>query len=1027
MSKSMRKALAFFAVIFAAASAWAETAPSLGNDLLRPLRWRNIGPLRGGRSLAVAGSAARPLEYYFGAVGGGLWKTTDGGTSWNPVSDAWFESSSVGAVAVAPSNPDIVYAGMGETELRGNIIQGDGIYKSTDAGKTWTRTGLEKSMAIARIRIDAANPDLVYVAAFGDPYKEGPDRGVYRTRDGGKTWPKLLYRDPKSGAIDIAVDPNNPQVIYASLWEAYRTPHSMSSGGPGSGLFKSTDSGEHWTEITRNPGMPAGLIGKTTMSVSGADSNRLYALVEAKEGGLFRSDDAGATWALVNDSRHLWQRAFYFHRVYADPKSRDTVYISNYELNRSRDGGRNFAKITTPHSDHHDFWISPNDPQRMIDSNDGGANVSVNGGRTWTPQTFSTAQMYHVMTTRHTPYDVCGAQQDNTTLCMPSNGRGANLYPVGGGESGYVAPDPKDQNVFYAGSYGGYMTRLDRSTNQRRLINIWPEYPVGQSARDLKERFQWTTPIVFSPVDPKILYVSSQHLWKTTNEGQTWTAISPDLTRHDPATLGPSGGPLTLDQTGVETYGTIFTVAPSRQDVNTIWTGSDDGLAQITRDGGKTWTNITPPDLPPFSRISLIEASPHANGTAYLAASRYQLGDRTPWVYRTADFGKTWAKIVTGIPGDDFPRAIREDPTRRGLLYLGTERGMFISYDYGALWQTLQLNLPVTPVHDMAVEQNDLVIATHGRGFYILDNIGVLRQMNAEVSNAPAYLFEPSIATRSVSRGVTIDYFLQGATTGLKLEILDAAGKVVRSFTGPPPAKRVDASAQEADEDSVPAPDLYVPADKGMNRYVWDMRSVPSHDFPGLIMYQASTRGPVVPPVKYQVRLTAADTVLTKPITIAKDARLINVTDADLREEFRLAREIQDKFSLTNDTVTRIRRMKADIADRVARANSDAVTSAAERLNNSLTEIEGHLYQYRNRATKDPLNFPPQLNNKLGSLLMIVDSADSKPTDSSYVVYKELAAAVDRWLANLADLLGRDLTALNKALAGAGLPPVAGS
>lgn len=1008
------------------ASAGAES-PSITADssLLRPLRWRNIGPLRGGRSLAVAGSAARPLEYYFGAVGGGLWKTTDGGTTWDPVSDAFFRTSSVGAVAVSPSNPDVVYVGMGETELRGNIIQGDGIYKSTDGGKTWTHAGLPKTMAIARVRVDASNPDLVYVAAFGDPYGRNPERGVFRSKDGGQTWDRVLYRDEKTGAEDLVIDPRSPRTLYASLWEAFRTPHSMSSGGPGSGLFKSTDGGDHWTELTHNPGLPGGVIGKISMAVSGADSNRVYALIEAREGGLFRSDDAGATWTLINNTRSLWQRAFYFLRVYADPAARDTIYVSNYELQRSTDGGRTFQTIRTPHGDHHDFWIAPDNPKRMIDSNDGGANVSVNAGRTWTAQNFSTAQLYHVVTTRHLPYDVCGAQQDNTTVCVPSNGRGASFYPVGGGESGYIAAGPKNTNIYYAGSYGGYMTRYDRGTNQRRDINIWPEYPVGQSARDLKERFQWTTPIVFSPVDPKILYVGSQHLWRTANEGQTWTSISPDLTRHDPATLGPSGGPITLDQTGVETYAVIFTIAPSRQDPNTIWTGSDDGLVHLTTDGGKNWTNVTPPALPAFSRVSLIEASPHHPGTAYLAANRYQLSDRSPYVFKTSDFGKTWIKIVNGIPGDDFPRAIREDRARRGLLYLGTERGVYVSLDDGALWQPLQLNLPVTPVHDIACEQNDIVIATHGRGFYVLDNIGLLRQFSPEVTQSGPYLFEPAGAIRSVSR-VTVDYYLPDNTSGLQLEFLDSAGHVLRMLTGTSAPATEAKAPQESDEESGPAPVTHVPAQKGVNRFVWDLRATPSHSFPGLIMYQANIHGPIVPPGRYQVRLTAGGKTLTRAFTIAKDPRLGSVTDADLQEQYRLAREIQDKFSATNDTVIRIRRIKTEIADRVAQAKNSSITSAGERLAESLTEIEGHLYQYRNRATKDPLNFPPQLNNKLGTLLLIVESADARPTDSSYVVFKELSTRVDRYLGELADLLGRDLNAFNRTLAGSGLAPLSG-
>lgn len=1019
--RSARTAFGTLAFIVVAMNVLAaEAPPDLG--LLQPLRWRNIGPLRGGRSIAVAGSAARVFEYYFGATGGGLWKTTDGGLTWNPVSDNFFKMFSVGAVAVSPSDPDVVYVGMGESQLRGNIIQGDGIYKTTDGGRTWMHSGLEKTMAIARVRIDPSDPKRVYVAAFGDPHGKNLERGVFRSKDGGKTWDRILYRDEKTGAVDLVIDPHNPSILYASLWEAFRTPYSMSSGGPGSGVFKSTDGGDHWTELTHNPGMPAGVIGKIGISVS-SDSTRVYALVEAKEGGLFRSGDAGATWTLVNGARSLYQRAFYFQHVYADPVSRDTVYVSNFELQRSTDAGRTFEVIRTPHSDHHDFWIAPNDPKRMIDSNDGGTNVSINAGRTWTAQNYSTAQIYHVVTTKHVPYDVCGAQQDNSTVCVPSNGRGASFYAVGGGESGYVAADPKNPTVFYAGSYGGYITRLDRGLNQRRDINIWPEFPFGQSAQDLKERFQWTTPIMFSAIDSQTLYVGSQHLWKTTNEGQTWTAISPDLTLHDPSTLGPSGGPITLDQTGVETYATIFTIAPSRREASTIWTGSDDGLVQITKDAGKTWTNVTPRELAPLSRISLIEASPHQAGTAYVAANRYQLADRSPYVFKTMDYGKSWTKIVNGIPHDDFVRAIREDTDRRDMLYLGTETGFYISFDGGARWEAMRLNLPVTPVHDIVCERNDLVIATHGRGFYVLDNVGLLRQWGPDVTKAGVYLFAPADGTRTAS-SVTVDYYLAEASPDLKLEFLDSDGKLVRTLTAGATEQR---PAQEADEEGGgPPPALHASSQKGVHRFVWDMRSTPSHDFPGMIIRQANIHGPLVPPGRYQVRLTAGGQTLTRSFSIRRDSRLTNVTDADLVAQYKLAKEIQDKFNQTNDTVTRVRRIKADIADRISKAHNDGVSSSGHRLSESLTEIEGRLYQYRNRAAKDPSNFPPQLNNKLGSLLMIVESADTRPTDASYTVFELLTSHLDRELAGLADLLGRDLTRFNAALAELHLMPVAG-
>src|SRR6185503_16070595 len=693
------------------------------------LRWRSIGPNRGGRSQTAEGSASRPLEYYLGATGGGIWKTTDGGLTWRPVSDKQIKSSSVGAIAIAPSNPDVVYAGMGETELRGNIIQGDGVYRTTDAGKTWTSLGLEKTQTVARIRVHPTNPDLVYVAALGNPYGANAERGVFRSKDGGKNWERVLFRDDKTGAVDLVMDPKNPDILYAGLWEVFRTPHSLSSGGPGSGLFKTTDGGTTWTELTKNPGLPKPLWGKVGIAVSGADSNRLWAIVEAKDGGIFMSDDAGASWKLANDERRIRQRAFYYSRIYGDPAAKDTFYVLNTSTYRSTDAGKSLRPLRDPHGDNHDLWIAPNDPKRMINTNDGGANVSVNGGETWTSQQFPTAQLYGVYTTSHVPYHVCGAQQDNSTVCVPSSGSGDEMHAVGGGESGYIAPDPLDTDVFYAGSYGGLLTRINRRTGEQRAINVWPDNPMGHNSGDMPQRFQWTYPIVISPTDPKTIYVTSQHVWKSTNEGQSWQQISPDLSRHDPSTMGDSGGPITLDQTGVETYAVVFALAPSPLDGKVIWAGSDDGLVHVTRDGGQSWTKITPPDLPEFARISLIEASPHDAATAYVAANRYQRADRAPYVYRTHDYGQTWTKIVTGIRPDDFARSIDEDPKRKGLLFLGTESGIYVSFDAGGAWQSLRLELPVTPVHGVLVKNDDLVIATHGRSFYVLDNINVLRQI----------------------------------------------------------------------------------------------------------------------------------------------------------------------------------------------------------------------------------------------------------------------------------------------------------
>jgi photosystem II stability/assembly factor-like uncharacterized protein len=1004
-----------------------QTAPSAAEGidaaLLAGLSWRSIGPARGGRSQAVAGSSSRPLEYYFGATGGGLWKTTDGGVTWRAASDKFFKSSSVGAIAVSESNPDVVYVGMGETELRGNIIQGDGVYKSTDGGKTFTHVGLEKTLAIARIRIHPSNPDIVYVAALGDPYGATSERGIFKSTDGGQTWTKSLFRNERTGAVDLSMDVGRPDVLYAGLWEVFRTPHSLSSGGPGSGLFKTTDGGGTWKEISGNEGLPKPVWGKVGVAVSGADTNRVYAIIEAADGGVFVSDDAGQTWKIINDDRRLRQRAFYYTRIYADPQAKDTVYILNTGIYRSTDAGKTIRAIRVPHGDNHDLWIAPNDPKRLINSNDGGANVSVNGGESWTDQDFPTAQFYNVITTSHIPYHVCGAQQDNSTACLSSTGAG-NLYDVGGGESGYIAPDPQDTDVFYAGSYGGLLTRINRRTGEERAINVWPDNPMGFSSSDMTERFQWTYPIVFSPTDPRTLYATSQHVWRSRNEGQTWERISPDLTRHDPSTMGPSGGPITLDQTGVETYAVVFALAPSPVDSRVLWAGSDDGYVQVTRDGGLKWEKVTPPDLPEFTRISFIEASPHDAGTAYFAGNRYQRADRSPYVYKTTDYGKTWTRIVRGLPPADFARTIREDKKRKGLLFLGTENGIYVSFDEGAVWQSLRLEMPVTPVHGIEVKGNDVVIATHGRSFYVMDDISVLRQVTSTTHNEPVVLFRPSAAIRSISRGVSIDYFLKTAANSVTIEILDSSGSVIRKFTGPPPEKSDSTSAEENGDDNPRPATPRAPGKQGMNRFTWDMRHSSARDFPGLIMWAGSTRGPLAPPATYRVRLTANGMTKTQDFTITRNEGVKTITDADLVEQFKLAKQIHDRVNSANEAVLRIRTVKDQINARVTTADDAAIKAAGEPLVEKLTSIEGEIYQYRNRSSQDPLNYPIRLNNKLAALQGLVETGDAKPTDQSYAVFKELSGRLDQQFGQLDSLFSIDLANFNKLLQRKKLAPV---
>jgi photosystem II stability/assembly factor-like uncharacterized protein len=992
------------------------------------LSWRSLGPLRGGRSIAAVGSVARPYEYYFGATGGGLWKTTDGGTTWRPVTDGKINSSSVGAVAVAPSNPDVVYIGMGETQLRGNIAQGDGVYKSTDGAKTWKHLGLADTLAIAKIRVDPKNPDLVYVAAFGHPAGPSDERGVYRSKDGGATWEKILFRDNKTGANELILDPRNPHTIYVALWEAGRTSHGMTSGGPGSGIFKSTDGGDHFTEISRNPGLPRGVLGKIGLSVSGADSNRVYAQIEAEDGGFFLSDDAGATWKLVTDRRELRQRAFYYTRVYADPKAKDTVYVLNVGFNKSVDAGKTWTTIRPPHGDNHDMWIASDDPKRMIEANDGGANVSVNGGETWTDQDFPTAQFYHVTTTKDVPYHVCGAQQDNSTACVSSEGTAGGFggrvapifYSAGGGESGYIASNPDDPNIFYAGSYGGFITRFDRRTDQSRAINPYPDNPMGYPSADIAERFQWTFPIVFSPQDSNVLYVGSQHVWKTTNEGQSWTKISPDLTRHDPSTLGPSGGPITKDHTGVETYATVFSIAPSPKDANVLWTGSDDGYVHVTRDGGKNWTNITPKDLPDFARISLVEASPYRAGSAYVAANRYGRDDFAPYAYRTDDYGQTWTKIVNGVAPRDFVRAIREDIKREKMLYLGTESGVYVSFDNGDQWQSLRQDLPVTPVHDIAVEQRDLLIATHGRALYIMENIAPLRQTTDEAKAAAFHLYKPEPARRGLDNHASFDYSLKTAAQKVTIEVLDAQGQAIRTFTGvPEPAdKKPEPPAEGGGFRRPQDPKPTVVA--GTHRLNWDLRYPGATEFPGLIMWAASARGPLAAPGSYSVRLTVDGAAQTRPFVIKREETLLkDVTDADLQQQFDLAMQVRNKASQANDAILLIRGIKGQVDERIKKLDTgkpgkkpSPTLVMARAFNGTLSAVEGEIYQVKNQSSQDPLNFPIKLNNKIGALQGVIESADAKPTDQSREVFKMLSDRLDVQIAKMDTAIKTDLPRL---------------
>lgn len=983
------------------------------------LAWRNIGPNRGGRSIAVAGSSARPHEYYFGATGGGLWKTTDGGISWAPVTDGQLASSSVGAVAVAPSNPDVVWLAMGETQLRGNVMQGDGMYRSTDGGRTWRHAGLANVPAIGRVRVDPSDPDRAYVAALGDPFGPSDARGIYRTTDGGKSWRLVLHNGPRAEGADLVIDPNNPQILFATLWEVYRAPWILSSGGPGSGLYKSTDGGDTWQELTRAPGLPNGVRGKMTVAVSGADSRRVYANIEAVDGGLHRSDDGGATWVRINAHRDLWQRAFYFLRVVADPEDRETVYVLSFQLERSRDGGRSFTPVPTPHADHHDLWIDPKDPQRMVEANDGGAVVTTNGGRTWTSQRYPTAQIYRVTTTDERPYHVCGAQQDNTTVCVPSRDGGLAppgsapgdwYYAVGGGESADIATVPGNPDRFYAGSTNT-LTTFDRRHATERDVQPWPRIVMGEPASAMPERWNWTYPLATTARDPRALYAGSQHLWKSRDEGRTWRRMSPDLTRADPATMGNSGGPIVFDQDGPEVFATIFTIAPSRFDTSTVWTGSDDGFVHITRNAGRTWRNVTPPGLTPRSRVSRIDASPHRPGSAYVAMERHQLGDRAPYAWRTDDFGSTWTPIHAGLPPGAFVRVIREDPLRPGLLFAGTEHGVFASLDNGTTWRALSLNMPDLQVADLVVKDNDVVIATHGRSFWVLDDITPVRQASMQMlerTETRAQLFRPPTATRRLGPA-HIDYYLPVGTDSAAITLDDAGTQRVRRWT--------------------------IRARTGLLRTNWDLTYPGATSFPGIVLEGGNPeRGVLAPPGSYRLTLTAwsAPGVATsvQPLVLARDPRQPGVSDADLRRQFQLAMNIRTAESEANEGVLRVRALRADVTTRLADTLTISATArrpvvaAADTLLSSVGAVEGELYQVKNQSPKDKIANPIKVNDRLTGLRSIVESGDGAPTVAQVRVYRELRRELDQLLSRLGAALDRDLARLNAALRAAGLPPI---
>jgi photosystem II stability/assembly factor-like uncharacterized protein len=1026
--------------------------PNQKNNPLAIFQYRQIGPFRGGRVTAVAGISNQPNVYYFGATGGGVYKTTDGGVNWVPVSDDYFKTGSVGAIGVSESDPNVVYVGMGESPVRGNVSHGDGVYKSNDAGKTWKFVGLGDTRQIGRVRVHPKNPDIAYVAALGHLWANNQERGVFRTRDGGKTWQRILFRDDKTGAIDLILDPTNPNTIYAGFWQIKRTPWSLESGGAGSSMYKSTDGGDTWSEIKSNKGLPSGVWGKIGITVSPVNPNRIWAMIEAKDGGLYRSDDAGDNWQRVSDSPQIRQRPWYYTRVYADSQNADTVYVLNVAFHKSSDGGRTFSTIGVPHSDNHDLWIAPNDNQRMINSNDGGANVSTDGGRNWTEQDQATAQFYRVTTDNDFPYNIYGAQQDNSTVKIPSRTADFNInethwYDVGGGESGWIAPHPENSDIIFAGSYGGYLTRYDHRTKQQRNVNVYPDNPMGAGAEAMKYRFQWNYPILFSPhkTDGKFpLYAAGNILFRSMDEGQSWQAISPDLTTNDKSKQGTSGGPVTQDNTSVEYYCTIFTVAESPITQGVIWAGSDDGLVHITRDGGKNWDNVTPKGMPEWIQINAIDASPHNAGTAYVAATAYKTDDYRPYLFKTTDYGKSWKKIVNGIANDAFTRVVREDPNRRGFLYAGTETGMYYSTNDGDTWQSLRLNLPIVPITDLAVHKReaDLVVATQGRSFYVLDNLPLLYQM-ADMQRAEAFLFKPEDAYRTPGgggfqfaptaafganppNGAVVHYYLKSRPKEITLEFLDSTGKSIRKFTGKPSVEGAPQQQPQSPFGGGGAGEPPLPVEIGLNRFVWNYRLPNATGLPGLIMWGGSLAGPRVVPGAFQVRFAVDGKVIsTENFAIKADPRL-KTPQADFQKQFDFLSNTRDKLNATHEAILEIRDVRKqfeDLSGRMKPDQKDLKDKAAEIMK-KLTAVEEELMQTKIKSSQDALNYPIKLNNKLAALASSVDSADYAPTAQSFDVYNDLTGRIDAQLAILTRIKTEDITAFNRMFAEKNLPVI---
>ena len=987
------------------------------------LNWRSIGPYRGGRASSVTGVSNSDNTYYFGATGGGIWKTTDSGQNWRNISDGFF-GGSIGAISASESDPNILYVGTGEKTVRGNVSPGyGGFWKSDDAGETWKKMNLDiDQVQVGRIAIHPKNPDIVYIAIIGDLFKDSSKRGVYKSIDGGKSWRQVLFSNERSGAVDISIDKNNPRIIFASTWNIRRTPYSLESGGEGSGLWKSTDGGETWKNISDNEGLPSGIWGISGVSVSPVNSKKVFALIENKEGGLFRSDDGGSSWEKVNEDRNLRQRAWYYTRVYADTQNENRVYVMNVSFWRSEDGGKSFDRYRTPHGDHHDLWIDPENNKRLIVADDGGAQVSSDDANNWsTYMNQPTAQYYRVATDNSFPYNILVAQQDNSTQRVPHRVNSGGISErdwerSAGGESAHLAAKPDNPDIVYGGSYGGYLTRLDHSTGEVRSVNVWPNNPMGHGAEDMKYRFQWNFPIFFSPHDPNKLYTTSNRFHVTYNEGEKWEVFSPDLTRNEKEKLGPSGGPITKDNTAVEYYATIFAACESPYEKDLLWAASDDGLIHLSRDGGKNWEDVTPDNSPKYLMWNSVEPDPFVKGGLYAAGTLYKTGDFQPYMYKTKDYGKTWEKITNGIPNNHFTRVLRADPNKEKLLYAGTESGMYISFDDGISWNSFQLNLPLVPITDLTIKNNNLIAATQGRSLWLIDDLTPLHQLNKEVNNASMKLFKPIDSYRMGSPGrgtprnagknhhngvevfFNIDDKILDDNTSVTLEFLDNEKKLIKKYDNQSDENALDINGEK-------------------NSFVWNMRYDDAKGFDGLIMWAASLRGPIASPGQYYVKLTVNEKSEEQSFNILKDPRS-NSTDEDLKEQFDFLLSVRDKVSDIHQTIIDIRSSRSQLIDlksKISDKYPDMENSISDVISR-ITLIEEKLYQTKNRSGQDPLNFPIRLNNKLAHLTSVASVGNFKPTDQMYNVRDELIGLIDKELKMWEDIKENDLVKLNSTI-----------